>query len=102
MAAHPRHLVVPRGLGQIRHVLMLKSKRFDMIEKQQTPWVLRPEIKIVNPVADRTLEGAEAAGLFPRRVLLSPKKPAWRRTEVLDWLNDPSAWAARHRNAGIA
>ena len=73
-----------------------------MSEKPQTPWMRRSEVKIVNPVADRTLEGAEAAGLFPRRILLSPKSPAWRRSEVQDWLNDPTAWAQRQRVASGA
>ncbi|WP_371722518.1 helix-turn-helix transcriptional regulator [Bradyrhizobium sp. KBS0727] len=62
----------------------------------------RPEIKRVNPVADRTLEGAEAAGLFPKRILLSPKAPAWRRAEVEAWLRDPTAWVQRQRQIGSA
>jgi hypothetical protein len=64
---------------------------------EQTPWMRRSEIKVINPVTDRTLEGAEEAGMFPKRIHLSPKVPAWRRAEVQDWLADPSAWARRHQ-----
>jgi len=70
------------------------------MSETETPWMRRSEIKKVNPVTDRTLEGAEDAGMFPKRILLSPKVAAWRRSEVLDWLNDPSAWAQRHQSKG--
>ncbi|MBR1251340.1 AlpA family phage regulatory protein [Bradyrhizobium sp. AUGA SZCCT0169] len=66
---------------------------------EQTPWMRRPEIKSINPVADQTLERAEDAGLFPKRIYLAPKVAAWRRADVLDWLNDPSAWVQRHQSS---
>jgi prophage regulatory protein len=33
----------------------------------------------------------EAAGLFPRRIRLSPQKVAWFEREILDWLEARAA-----------
>lgn len=45
----------------------------------------------------QTLLNWEKRGTFPRRVYLSPRRVAWRKAEVLDYLEDPEGWRERHR-----
>lgn len=51
------------------------------------------------PASDRTIRRAEARGEFPHRVMLTPRVPAWRLSELRQWAKDPGRWAAEHRRS---
>jgi predicted DNA-binding transcriptional regulator AlpA len=59
----------------------------------------RSEVEVVHPVNDRVRKRAEAAGIFPRRIPLAPRKSGWIRSEVEAWQADPRAWAERSQVA---
>jgi predicted DNA-binding transcriptional regulator AlpA len=63
--------------------------------QHQKLWLTLDEIKEIHPVNDQARRRAEAAGYFPRRVMLSAHIPAWRRSEIEDWLRDPHSWQAK-------
>ena len=67
-----------------------------------SPFMRRAEIEKIHPVTDRARARAEEVGLFPKRVWLAPKIAGWQTPEVKEWLNDPAAWALRHRSGSTA
>ena len=41
------------------------------------------------------LRRMEKSGHFPRRMYLSPRRPVWRRADVLAYLDDPENWRSK-------
>jgi prophage regulatory protein len=48
--------------------------------------ILRSERKRLVPLSDATIWRMERRGEFPRRVAISSKRVAWRRSEIALWL----------------
>jgi prophage regulatory protein len=48
--------------------------------------ILRPERKRLVPLSDATIWRMERRGEFPRRISISDKRVAWRRSEIEVWL----------------
>ena len=55
--------------------------------------ILRPERKRLVPLSDATIWRLERAGKFPRRILISEKRVAWRRSDIEAWLKKRAALA---------
>jgi len=70
-----------------------------MTEKQQSPFMRKDEVNLLQPIADSTRKREEQNGRFPKRIHLSAHVPAWRRDEVMAWVADPAAWTAAQRGA---
>jgi predicted DNA-binding transcriptional regulator AlpA len=61
-----------------------------------SPFLLPDELDKLTRVSDLTRARMEKRGLFPRRIHIAPRRIAWRRSEVEDWVRDPEAWGRRH------
>jgi prophage regulatory protein len=48
--------------------------------------ILRAERKRLVPLSDATIWRMERAGTFPKRIAISVKRVAWRRSEIEHWL----------------
>jgi prophage regulatory protein len=48
--------------------------------------ILRPDLRRLVPLSTTTIWRMERRGEFPRRISLSEKRVAWRRSEVESWL----------------
>ena len=48
--------------------------------------ILRAERKRLVPLSDTTVWRMERRGEFPRRISISDKRVAWRRSEIEAWL----------------
>ena len=48
--------------------------------------LFKPELKQLVPLSDTTIWRMERDGSFPRRIVLSRKRVAWNRTEVLEFI----------------
>jgi prophage regulatory protein len=48
--------------------------------------ILRPERKRLVLLSDATIWRMERRGEFPRRISISEKRVAWRRSEIEAWL----------------
>jgi prophage regulatory protein len=48
--------------------------------------ILRHERKRLVPLSDTTIWRMERRGEFPRRIVISTKRVAWRRREIEVWL----------------
>ena len=48
--------------------------------------ILRDERKRLVPLSDTTVWRMERRGEFPRRIAISTKRVAWRRSEIEHWL----------------
>lgn len=55
--------------------------------------VLRPERKRLVPLSDATVWRMERRGEFPRRIAISDKRVAWRKSEIQAWLEKRAARA---------
>jgi prophage regulatory protein len=53
--------------------------------------ILRRERKLLVPLSDATIWRMERRGQFPRRIALSAKRVAWRRSEIESWLAQRAA-----------
>jgi prophage regulatory protein len=53
--------------------------------------ILRPERKRLVPLSDTTIWRMERRGEFPRRISISEKRVAWRRSEIEAWLKRRAA-----------
>lgn len=53
--------------------------------------ILRPERRRIVPLSDSTIWRMERRGKFPRRILISEKRVAWRRSEIERWLEHRAA-----------
>jgi predicted DNA-binding transcriptional regulator AlpA len=70
------------------------------MEKSESPFLLPEEVSARTLTSDTTRWRREKEGLFPRRVKLSARKIAYRRSDIQDWERDPEGWAERNRQAG--
>jgi prophage regulatory protein len=48
--------------------------------------ILRPELQTLVPLSDTTVWRLERQGKFPKRIPISTKRVAWRRSQVESWL----------------
>lgn len=69
------------------------------MQNSESPFFLPEEVEARTHTSDSTRWRREKEGLFPKRVKLSARKIAYRRTDILDWERDPEGWAARNRAA---
>jgi prophage regulatory protein len=53
--------------------------------------ILRNERKRLVPLSDTTVWRMERHGKFPRRIAISDKRVAWRRSEIEAWLQRRTA-----------
>jgi predicted DNA-binding transcriptional regulator AlpA len=66
-----------------------------------SPFLLPDELDKLTRVSDLTRSRMEKRGLFPRRIRIAPRRIAWRRSEVEDWVRDPEAWGKRQAGAEV-
>ena len=55
--------------------------------------ILRSELLELVPLSVTTIWRLERAGQFPRRIPISEKRVAWRRSEIEAWLEQRAAAA---------
>jgi prophage regulatory protein len=48
--------------------------------------LLKPELKQLVPLSDTTIWRMERDNAFPRRIVLSRKRVAWKRSEVMAFI----------------
>jgi predicted DNA-binding transcriptional regulator AlpA len=60
-----------------------------------SPFVFPAEVDKLIPVCDLTRSRMEKRGLFPRRLRITPRRIAWRRSDIEQWTADPEGWAKR-------
>jgi predicted DNA-binding transcriptional regulator AlpA len=60
----------------------------------ESPFLLPEEVDARTLTSDPTRWRREKAGKFPKRIKLSARKIAYRRTEILAWEADPEGWRA--------
>jgi prophage regulatory protein len=58
--------------------------------------ILRPERRRLVPLSDTTVWRMERHGKFPRRIAISDKRVAWRRSEIEAWLQRRTAIDTGH------
>lgn len=68
----------------------------------ESPFLLPAELDAITRTSNMTRVRMEKRGLFPKRVTIGARKKAWRKTDVEEWLKDPSAWAQRNAAGGGA
>jgi prophage regulatory protein len=64
----------------------------------QPHFLLPSEVTEITRLRDPTRARMENKGLFPRRVRISPRRVGWRRTDILDWVEDPATWPSRRQS----
>ena len=57
-----------------------------MPELSPNELLLKPELKQLVPLSDTTIWRMERDGTFPRRIVLSRKRVAWKRSEVMAFI----------------
>jgi prophage regulatory protein len=57
--------------------------------------ILRSERKKLVPLSDTTIWRMERRGEFPRRIVISSKRVAWRRSEIDVWLRQRATISAQ-------
>ena len=55
--------------------------------------ILRNELRLLVPLSVTTVWRMERRGEFPRRISISTRRVAWRRSEVEAWLEQRAALA---------
>jgi predicted DNA-binding transcriptional regulator AlpA len=65
------------------------------MSKFSLPFLLPSEVDELTRLSDLTRRRLEEAGKFPRRIKIANRKIAWRRADILLWLDDPPGWAKR-------
>jgi predicted DNA-binding transcriptional regulator AlpA len=60
------------------------------------------EVEEVTLTRDPTRRRMEKRGEFPARIHISPRRVAWRRSEIDDWKIDPEGWRRRKQSPGEA
>jgi predicted DNA-binding transcriptional regulator AlpA len=73
----------------------IRHQRGIAIMNYKKLWLTLDEVREIHPIHDASRRRAEAAGLFPRRVMLSANIAAWPTVEVEAWLRDPHSWQAK-------
>jgi predicted DNA-binding transcriptional regulator AlpA len=58
-------------------------------------FLLPAEVDEITRISDLTRWRMEKRGRFPRRIHLSRKRIAWRRTDIEAWADDPEGWSKR-------
>jgi predicted DNA-binding transcriptional regulator AlpA len=65
----------------------------------ESPFLIPAEVDALTRTCNMTRVRMEKRGLFPKRVRIGARKMAWRKSDVEEWLRDPSAWRQRHGGA---
>jgi predicted DNA-binding transcriptional regulator AlpA len=61
-----------------------------------SPFLLPKAVEARTEISDTTRWRREKAGLFPKRIKISARKVAYRRSEIEDWEKDPEDWGRRN------
>jgi predicted DNA-binding transcriptional regulator AlpA len=69
--------------------------------KPECDFLLPSAVDTISLLSPVTRWRREKAGLFPRRVKLSARKIAYRKSEIEEWRRDPEGWAKRNAAAAI-
>jgi predicted DNA-binding transcriptional regulator AlpA len=69
------------------------------VASPEAVFLLPIEVDTISQLSAVTRWRREKAGQFPRRVKLSARKIAYRKSEIEDWQRDPEGWAQRNRAA---
>ena len=62
----------------------------------ETVFLLPFEVDAISKLSPVTRWRREKAGLFPRRLKISARKIAYRKSEIDEWQRDPEGWAKRN------
>lgn len=62
-------------------------------------FLLTHEVQEITLTRDPTRRRMEQRGQFPARIHISPRRIAWRRADIQEWVADPEGWP-RLRPAG--
>lgn len=62
----------------------------------ESPFLLPSEVDARTRSSDTTRWRREKAGCFPKRIKLSARKVAYRKSDILEWESDPEGWAQRN------
>ena len=66
----------------------------------RTRFLKRDEVRqIAGNIVDSTLYHWMSQGIFPRPVKLGPQRVGWRESDVDQWAEDPTGWAATHQES---
>jgi predicted DNA-binding transcriptional regulator AlpA len=65
-----------------------------------SPFVSSHEADEISLVSNVTRWRQERLGRFPKRIKLSNRKIAYRRSDIEDWSKDPEGWRARNASQG--
>lgn len=68
----------------------------------ESPFIFPAEVDRITNVCDLTRWRLEKRGLFPKRIRVTPRRVAWRRSEIETWVSDPEAWRKQHRVGSAA
>jgi predicted DNA-binding transcriptional regulator AlpA len=61
----------------------------------ESPFLLPQAVDEISRLSRVTRWRREKAGLFPRRIKISARKIAYRKSEIEDWQRDPEGWQTR-------
>jgi predicted DNA-binding transcriptional regulator AlpA len=59
-----------------------------------------PEVQQITSLRDPTRKRMEQRGPFPKRIRISLRRFAWRRSDITDWVADPEGWCRRNVDGG--
>jgi prophage regulatory protein len=65
-----------------------------------SPFMLPDEVERITTLRDLTRWRLEKRGRFPKRIRISGRKIAWRRSDIEAWASDPEGWVKRHAIGG--
>ena len=55
-------------------------------------FIRMPELLTRTGLSERTIYNRERAGTFPARVRLGPNAVAWRESDLVVWMEDPTGY----------
>ncbi len=61
-----------------------------------SPFYAHPEVRKISLLSDVTRWRQEKLGRFPRRIKITNRKVAYRKSDIDDWARDPEDWRARN------
>jgi prophage regulatory protein len=55
-------------------------------------FLLPAEVQEITRLRDPTRRRMETRGLFPQRIRIAPRRIAWRRADIEQWVKNPEDW----------
>lgn len=68
----------------------------------ESPFLSPSEVTVISRISAVTRWRQEKLGHFPKRIKLTSRKIAYRRSDIEEWSRDPEAWRSRHEAEGAA